>query len=81
MILSYAITSFLLFNNPGNPSSFRSVVKIEIAWTFIGAVCDLFQTGMIWLILDDLRTPTYYKDNFTSYPVLDVVRPSCKQIN
>ena len=35
---------------------------------------------MIWLILDDRNSPTIYKDSYTSYPVLEVVKPNDRPI-
>jgi len=57
LIVCYTVASFFTFNLPySNGSEDHDLVpafRASSAWTFIGGVCDLFLTIMIWFALDE----------------------------
>lgn len=78
LILCYTIASFFTFNLPYSNGSKNDLVpafRASSAWTFIGGVCDLFLTCMIWLILDEKKLPNIVNDGRHSYAVMDVIKP------
>jgi hypothetical protein len=78
LILCYTIASFFTFNLPYSNGSKKDLVpafRASSAWTFIGGVCDLFLTCMVWLILDEKKLPNFVSDGRHSYAVIEVIRP------
>ena len=80
LILPYTILSLLDFNLSGY-LSIVTFVKVEIAWTFVGGVSDLFISCMSWFILDSKETPDVVRHGNWSYAVLNVTKPVSSAIN
>lgn len=84
LILCYTLASFFTFNLPysnGSKGNFVSAFRASSAWTFIGGLCDLFLTCMIWFIFDEEQSPSFIADGNNSYAVINVLQASQHSIS
>ena len=56
--------------------SLKTVEKLRstTAWTFIGALCDMFLTCMLWFILDNNKQNSVYQDRYQTYALIDIIK-------
>lgn len=53
----------------------------DSAWTFLGAVADLFISCTLWIVTDQNQTPVAFRQANKVYKVLDILRPTSSLIN
>ncbi len=77
MILGYTMSAVFAFIVPFFKALDFSDVQgyqAKTAWPFIGSVCDLYLTCMLWFILDSQKLPAIFKDRHYSYAAMDVIK-------